>query len=116
MGVLLLVIRVMTRLVEHVLVVLGRVGVGVVSVGALLNDEVPARVLDNLLPFCTYFLILNLWGTLLNSLHQTVFLTAMGQLESLLDDKISIVMAYEGEETRRFTDLADEDRTSLSVS
>ena len=79
MGVL-LVVRVVARLVEHVLVVLGRVGVGIVSVGALLNDEVSARVLDDLLPFCTNFLILNLWGTLLNSLHKTVFLAAMGQL------------------------------------
>ena len=115
MGVL-LVVRVVARLVEHVLVVLGRVGVGVVSVGALLNDEVSARVLDDLLPFCTNFLILNLWGTLLNSLHKTVFLAAMGQLESLLDDKIAIVVAYEGEEARRFTDLTDEDRPSLPVS
>ena len=107
MGVL-LVVRVLTRLMKHVLVILRRVGVGVISVGALLNDEVPARVLDNLLPFCTNFLILNLWGTLLNSLHKTVFLAAVGQLESLLDDKIAKVVAHEGEETGRLTDLTDE--------
>ena len=40
----------------------------------------------------------------------------MSQLERLLNDKVSVVVADEGEETRRFTDLTDEDRPSLPVS
>ena len=97
--------RVMT---QHVLVVFGRAGgVGVIGVGALLNDEVAARVFNDLLPFCTNFLILNLWGALLNRLHKAVLLAAMSQLERLLNDEIAVVVRNEGEEARCFADLAD---------
>lgn len=57
-------------LVQDVLrFVLRRVRVGVVSVGALLNNEVSVRTLNYFLPFCPYLFILNLRGTSLNSFH-----------------------------------------------
>ena len=64
-----LVVNIMVLLMQDVLVMLGRVLLGIISIGALFNDKVSARVLDYLLPLGPNFLILNLWSATVNSLH-----------------------------------------------
>ena len=75
-----------------------------------------ARVFDYFLPLGPYFLILNLRDAVLDRLHQIVLLLSLGQLERLLNDKVAVVVAHEGEEARCITDLSDENRTRIPIT
>ena len=67
--ILVIVMRVVVVVVQDVLIVLWRVRVRVIRVGALFDNKVSTGILDYLLPLCPDFLILDLRGTPLNSIN-----------------------------------------------
>ena len=113
----LLIVGIMVLLVQNMLwFVLRGVWEWIVSVGTLLNHEVSVWTLNNFLPLGPNFLILNLRCTSLDSLHQVVFLLTVRYLESLLNYKVAVIMAYESEKSRRLADLFDKNWANVSVS
>jgi hypothetical protein len=63
-------------------------------IGPLFNFVV-FRILDNFLPLCPDFLVLNLGVTPLDSSDQVTLLVAFSHLECLLNDEVSVAVADE---------------------